>query len=461
VLTGRRFLAALAGTVLLAGCTSFVAGSASPADGSRTDARDADPRVQLAEDGETDRTARNALADVLDYWEQTFPATFGGRRFPGVRGGFWSIDPDVTDAADLPESGCFAASVAELADNAFYCASDDAVYYDRAWLTGLAEDYGPYVIAEIMAHELGHAVQQDAGIDGESIVVETQAECFAGAWTRWVVDGHSRHVTVRLPALDPFLLGYLYFADAAGSAPEDAEAHGSLFDQLSAFQDGYDDGLPACLAFGPERLYTEAEVDARDEPTGGDLPFAASVGLAGDTLDAFWRQVFAGELGGVAAGRPFAVPDIRAADGPGAVCGGTGEERDLQFCPADGSVRYDAADLLRPAYAGVGDFAVDTLLSLPYGMAVRSQLGRSTGDPAAATSVVCASGWYTRQLYDGAVPGVAVELSPGDVDEAAVVLLEYATRRSVLPDAGLTGFELVDSFRQGFVDGGSACRLGG
>jgi predicted metalloprotease len=459
VLTGRRPVAALAALlllavpVLLAGCTTAVVGSASPAGGSRTHVSDADLHVELAQDDETDRTARDALADVLDYWAQTYPATFGGRRFGGVHGGFWSIDPGVTDDADLPDSGCFDGHVAELADNAFYCTSDDAVYYDRAWLAGLTEDYGSFVVAEIMAHELGHAVQAQAGIDGESIVLETQAECFAGAWTRWVVDGHARHVTVRLAALDPYLLGYLYFADAAGSSPDDAEAHGSLFDQLSAFQEGYADGPPACVAFGPGRLYTEAEFDPRDERTGGDLTYAASVGLADDTLDAFWEQALTGGA------RPFHPPEVRAADGPGPVCGGAGDDRDLQFCPADGSVRYDGGDLLRPAYADVGDFAVETLLSLPYGMAVRHQLGLPTDDREAVTSVVCASGWYTRQLYDGAVSGGTVEFSSGDVDEAAVALLEYGTRRSVLAGAGLTGFELVDSFRQGFVDGRGACRL--
>src|SRR6185436_8414985 len=116
-------------------------------------------------------------------------------------------------------------------------------------------------------------------------------------------------------------LGYLYFADSAGSSPDDAEAHGSLFDQLSAFQEGYADGPPACVAFGPGRLYTEAEFAPRDEGTGGDLPYAASVGLADDTLDAFWEQTLAGR------GRSFDPPEVRAADGPGAVCGGAGAER--------------------------------------------------------------------------------------------------------------------------------------
>jgi hypothetical protein len=456
----RTSLATLAACALLTGCTSVVAGTASPADGLRTDVSDSEFPVNLAGDGETDRIARNSLADVLAYWEQTFPEVFG-EDFGTVEGGFWSIDPDQTRDADLPDdSGCFNHDVNDLADNAFYCPPDDAVYYDRAWMSDLAEEYGPFVIAEIMAHEMGHAVQGHAGIDEDSIIVETQAECFAGAWTRWVVDGNSQHFTVRAPALDPYLLGYLYFGDPAGSDPTMEGAHGSLFDQLSAFQEGYADGPQACVAFDSTRVYTEEPFDPDEEDTGGDLSFDESVDFVDDTLAAFWQQAFATGFDDTPAlGGQFAAPAIRAADGEGMVCGGAGEELDLEFCAEDGSVRYDSGDLLEPAHDDVGDFAVDTLLSLPYGMAVRQQRGLSTDDPEAVTSVVCAAGWYARELYLGAVEGSPVVISPGDVDEAAVVLLTYATQRSVLPDAGLSGFELADYFRQGFVDGGTACGL--
>jgi predicted metalloprotease len=456
----RPVLGLLAACALLGGCTSVVAGAGSPADGLRSDVSDSDLHVDLATDDETDRIARNSLADVLDFWQQAFPDTFDGAQFGEVEGGFWSIDPDETQSSDLPDSGCFSGRVSELADNAFYCPPDDAVYYDRAWMADLAQEYGPFVIAEIMAHEMGHAVQAHAQIDGESIVVETQAECFAGAWTRWVVDGNSRHFTVRAPALDPYLLGYLYFGDPAGSDPTTDGAHGTLFDQLSAFQEGYADGPPACVAFDSDRVYTEAEFDAGDEDTMGDLPYDESVGFVDDTLAAFWEQAFsAGYQDTPALGGSFSPPAVQAADGQGMVCSGEGEELDLEYCAEDGSVRYDPADLLEPAYDDVGDFAVDTLLSLPYGLAVRQQLGLSTDDAAAVTSVVCSAGWYARELYAGAVTASPIEISPGDVDEAAVVLLKYATMRSVLPDAGLSGFELADYFRQGFVEGGTACGL--
>ncbi|MGY1736315.1 neutral zinc metallopeptidase [Geodermatophilus sp. SYSU D00684] len=444
--------------VLAAGCTAVVPGTASPTGTATTDATDVEVQVHLAEEGDpADRLARNAVADVLAWWERTYPEVFGGR-FGAIEGGFWSVDPAETDPAALPDGACFPDDVDDLADNAFYCGDDDAVVYDRAWLADLVGDYGPFIVAEIMAHEISHAVQAQAGLDDPSIVAETQAECFAGAWTKWVVTGRSEHFAVRPKELDPYLLGYLYFGDAVGTSPDAEDAHGSLFDQLSAFQEGYADGPEACAAFDESRLYTQQEVSPR--AGGHDRSYRAVVDGADDVLAGFWQQALTrGFPGTDPLGGPFAAPEVRAADGPGAVCTGEGAELDLQFCPEDGSVRYDAADLLEPAFDDVGDFAVTTLLGLPYAMAVREQRGLSVDDPEAVTSAVCATGWLAREAYLGALDGAPVALSPGDVDEAAVVLLQYATEPTVVPEPDLSGFELVDSFRQGFADGGDACGL--
>ncbi|MGY1740828.1 MULTISPECIES: neutral zinc metallopeptidase [unclassified Blastococcus] len=457
-LRGRSVLAAVAVAVVLAGCTTRVDGAATPAAGLRMDATDADLVVELAEDGdETDRIARNALADVLAYWEETFRQVYGAE-FGEVEGGFWSIDPAETEAGDLPDSPCFGGDVDELADNAFYCPADDRIFYDRAWMAGLAEEYGPFVIAEIMAHEMGHAVQEHAGLDDPSIVAETQAECFAGAWTQWVVQGNSEHFVVRPAELDPYLLGYLYFGDPAGSDPDDPSAHGSLFDQLSAFQEGYADGPQACAAFDEDRVYTLEPFDPAEEDSGGNLSYDESVSSAEEVLALFWEQAF---TVGFADTPPLtgdpALPDVRPGEGSGSVCTGEGPERDVAYCPGDGTVRYDADGLLEPAYDEVGDYAVDTLLALPYALAVRAQLGLPTEGPEAVDSAVCTAGWIAREMVRGDVDGAGYVISPGDVDEAAVTLLRHAEGDAVLPGSDSSGFELVDAFRQGFV--GGSCGL--
>ena len=446
-------LVAVAAAVVLTACTTQVAGVATPAGGLRMDATDADLVIGLAEDGdETDRVARNALADVLDYWVETFPQVYG-EEFGEVEGGFWSIDPDETDDDDLPESPCYD-DVDELADNAFYCSSDDRIVYDRAWLADLSEEYGPFLVAEVMAHEMAHAVQDEAGLDDPSIVAETQAECFAGAWTRWVVQGNSRHFVVRPSELDDYLLGYLYFGDPVGSDPDDPSAHGSLFDQLSAFQEGYADGAQACAAFDEDRLYTLEPFETGEEGS-GDLGFEESVESAEDLLSSFWEQAVTDGFGDVPSlgGPAVDLPAVAEGQASGSACTGQGPEVDVEYCAGDGEVRFDEPGLLEPAHEEVGDFAVVTLLALPYAMAVRAQLGLPADGEQAVDSAVCTVGWMAREFVREDVDDARYEISPGDVDEAAVALLRYGEGDNVLPGSRSTGFELVDSFRQGFVGG--------
>jgi hypothetical protein len=122
-------------------------------------------------------------------------------------------------------------------------------------------------------------------------------------------------------------------------------------------------------------------------------------------------------------------------------------------------VYFDERDLVKPAYDKIGDWSVATAISLPYALAARSQLGRSIDDGKATTSAVCLTGWYTAQAFDGAFADT-LQLSPGDIDEAVRFLLTYGVSDRVFPNTHETGFGLLRSFRDGFVQGGSACGLG-
>jgi hypothetical protein len=164
--------------------------------------------------------------------------------------------------------------------------------------------------------------------------------------------------------------------------------------------------------------------------------------------------VFSGSFG-----KPFAAPAVSGFSGSAPAClrsGRTAEE--LGWCPATRTVWFDERDLTRPAYDGIGDWAVATAISLPYAEAARAQLGRSTGDAAATRSAVCLSGWYTARVFAGAY--APVQLSPGDVDEGVQFLLAYGVRDDVVPNTHATGFELLRAFRDGFLQGGSACDVG-
>jgi hypothetical protein len=100
-------------------------------------------------------------------------------------------------------------------------------------------------------------------------------------------------------------------------------------------------------------------------------------------------------------------------------------------------------------------------MALPYALAVRDQAGLSTDDGAATRSAVCLTGWYEAQWYkDAFADTLEVTISPGDIDEAVVFLLEYGVRNEVFPNLDASGFELVGAFRTGFLEGGDACELG-
>jgi predicted metalloprotease len=448
---------------LLTGCsTTVVAGVASPGPGEPVDVpADAFPITGVS-DEPIDQFARNALTDLNTFWSRAYPEYFG-EDFTPLEGGYFSVDSEALDESTFPETGIGCAGSPtppdSVAENAFYDPVCDLIAYDRALLEELSTDHGRFLVPVVMAHEFGHAMQGRFGFaaSGRSIQDETQADCLAGAWTGWVAAGESEHVSIRTPDLDDVVRGFLLLRDDVGSDPEDSQAHGSYFDRVSAFYEGFEGGVAPCRdAFGEDRQFTAAPFDETDT-TLGNAPYPDIVAWVGTTLPVFWGKVFDDELDG-----EFDPPALEAFDTTAPDCGQLGvEDRDLGFCPADATVYFDETELTRPAHVELGDFAVATALSLPYALAARAQAGLSTDDGAATRSAVCVTGWYTAQWYDGAFADtVKVVLSPGDVDEAVQFLLTYGLEDEVFPDVSASGFELVGAFRLGFLSGGTACDIG-
>jgi predicted metalloprotease len=459
----RRALTAGVAVLLLAGCSSaVVVGGASPGPGVPVDVVAEEFPVTGVSEDRIDRSARNALTDLERFWSEAYPQFFG-EEFVPPEGGYFSVDSDAVDEAAYPETGIGCARApatpVSVAGNAYYDSTCDLIAYDRALLEELSTDHGRFLVPVVMAHEFGHAMQARFGFaeSGRSIQDETQADCLAGAWTGWVAARQARHVSIRTPELDDVVGGFLLLRDDVGSDPEDTEAHGSAFDRVSAFYEGFDGGVAPCRDdFGADRLFTAATF-GDDDVNQGNAPYAHIVEWIGLTLPAFWDAVFA-----EAFGEEFAAPDLAGFDRTAPDCGDLGsEDRDLSFCGHDATVHYDETDLIRPAYDEQGDFAVATALSLPYSLAAREQAGLSTDGGAATRSAVCLTGWYTAQWYSGAfLDTLAVTLSPGDVDEAVQFLLTYGVDDRVFPDVDASGFELVGAFRAGFLEGGGACDIG-
>lgn len=460
--TSLVLLCALA--VLVPGCARVIDGQGQTTDGVRPNVAPSNLEIVGSGDEEVDTVSRNALADLETFWEETFPEVYGAE-FQPVAGGYYSVDPANFDPDDYPDDiGCFE-DVEDVEDNAFYCfpqpSGGDNIVYDRTLLAALAEEYGRFIPALVMAHEFGHAIQgREAPPSDLSIVFETQADCFAGAWTGWVADDNAEHFLVRPSELDDVLRGYLLLRDAPGSAPTEPGAHGSYFDRVSAFQEGYEDGAEACRNnYTDDRVFTLSEFSSlEDLENDGNAPYDAPEGdvfeITEVTLENFWSQAF-DEIFDT----EWTAPTLQPFAGNRPECDGARQRRDVTYCQGENRVDFDDGELMPTVYEEIGDFAVTTLLAVQYAAAARDQLGLDFRGEDALRSNLCLTGWYSaRFLLDGETLGAII--SPGDLDEAVQVLLEYGNQPNVLPDVGLSGFQAVDLFRQGFLDGASACDIG-
>lgn len=98
---------------------------------------------------------------------------------------------------DATQSSC---GYAQAASGPFYCPEDEKVYIDLAFYDELKQRFGAagdFAQAYVLAHEIGHNVQKDLGIEEKvhqamendprrakqySVRLELQADCFAGIW---------------------------------------------------------------------------------------------------------------------------------------------------------------------------------------------------------------------------------------------------------------------------------------
>jgi uncharacterized protein len=164
-------------------------------------------------------------------------------------------------------SGCGLAS-SEVGP--FYCPLDRRVYVDTAFFRQLAVEFhapGDFAQAYVIAHEMGHHVQNLTGVFAQvdravregrgdrgelSIATELQADCFAGVW------GHSTYERQMLERGD--LEEAIRAAEAVGDdriqakttgriAPE-SWTHGSSKQRRFWYLRGYEAGDPdACNTF--------------------------------------------------------------------------------------------------------------------------------------------------------------------------------------------------------------------
>jgi predicted metalloprotease len=127
------------------------------------------------------------LADTEDTWGQIFAA--GGKRYQ---------PPKLVMFSGMVQSAC---GMTSAAAGPFYCPADQKVYIDLDFFRELDRRFGApgdFARAYVIAHEVGHHVQNLLGIAGKvqnlqarasdqqvkalSVRMELQADCLAGVW---------------------------------------------------------------------------------------------------------------------------------------------------------------------------------------------------------------------------------------------------------------------------------------
>jgi len=172
LLTGQNPLTILS-QILGSGGTEVVQGPAP----SQEDLAREEPQVQF-------------VGAVLDSAQATWH-----RRLP-ARGGQY-VDAKLVLFRDAIESAC---GLGQAAMGPFYCPGDQKVYIDLGFYDELQQRFGApgdFAQAYVIAHEIGHHVQNLLGIErqvrelqqknpGEqnalSVALELQADCYAGIW---------------------------------------------------------------------------------------------------------------------------------------------------------------------------------------------------------------------------------------------------------------------------------------
>ncbi|WP_223199006.1 neutral zinc metallopeptidase [Solihabitans fulvus] len=444
----------LALAVLCGACTSVVAGSPTAAGTGPIAGNDVDPSFVRGTDGSAvDRLAATAVVDVQEFWRQSFPSMFG-RQWTDLTGGAYSVDTTDQDAKPVP---CVT-KAADVAGNAFYCPASDAIAWDRsALLPVLQNKFGDTAVVIVLAHELGHAVQHRTGLTHDSqreqpesyptIVIEAMADCYAGAFLRWTIDGHAPHLRIGHESLDSALGALVTFRDPIGTARSDQAAHGNAFDRVSAFQDGYQQGGKLCSQMTAQnRQFTQHGFTSRDDQaSGGNLTL--------DTMLELITPDLAGYFGGLvtAAGKPWTAPKVtRGAPS----CGD--KQGPIAFCSAGTEIDVQTDGTLSTLHNQIGDYATGTLMASRYGLAAMAALGRPTDQGTSGHDGLCLAGAYTGTVLSRSQ---GFGLSPGDLDEAVQVLLgyDYAARDTAGHNAVNPGFERVAVFRLGVLGGAKSC----
>jgi len=194
-------------------------------------------------------------------WERLFPRHFGRRYEP----------PKLVLFTGAVRSAC---GMAGSAMGPFYCPLDRKVYIDLSFYDDMKRKLGAggdFAQAYVIAHEVGHHVQNLLGIAEKvmrarqrlpkveanrlSVRMELQADCLAGVW------GHDNRHLLEAGDLEEALNAAAAIGDdrlqrrSQGYVVPDAFTHGTSEQRVRWFRRGFETGDPrACDTFAARRL---------------------------------------------------------------------------------------------------------------------------------------------------------------------------------------------------------------
>jgi predicted metalloprotease len=203
------------------------------------------------------------LDDVQKFWTKTFADS--GRTY---------TDAKLVLFTGSTSSGCGGAT---SAIGPHYCPADGKVYLDLGFFRELRDRFGApgdFAQAYVLAHEIGHHVQDLLGISdqvdqqmqasgggkgatGLSVRLELQADCLAGVWAH---SAYERH-TLSSGDLEEGLRAAAAVGDdriqkqATGRVDRETWTHGSSAERVRWFKAGFDSGDTSnCDTFGASSL---------------------------------------------------------------------------------------------------------------------------------------------------------------------------------------------------------------
>ncbi len=205
--------------------------------------------------------AEFVVGDAQDFWEKQFQSA--GNQFQRATLVLFSGNT---------ETGC---GLGSAATGPFYCPLDQMAYIDLGFFQELSNRFqapGDFAQAYVLAHEIGHHVQQQLGIEKKvrdqsqanpddanelSIRLELQADCFAGLWGRSAYDrgaledGDLEEGIVAAEAVGDDRIQ----EQTQGRIDKESWTHGSSEQRIKWFRAGFDSGdINSCDTFSADEV---------------------------------------------------------------------------------------------------------------------------------------------------------------------------------------------------------------